>query len=111
MTQRTIAVVGSSNTDMIIRLQRIPRPGETLLGGHFRTAAGGKGANQAVAAARAGGQVSLVARVGKDVIGDQAIAAFVADAIDVSQVGRESRSPSGVALILVARNGENSIAV
>jgi ribokinase len=106
-----IAVVGSSNTDMVIRLDRIPRPGETLLGGEFITAAGGKGANQAVAAARAGGEVTLVARVGCDVFGDQAVAGFARDGINVDYVRRDPQVPSGVALIFVAKNGENSIAV
>jgi ribokinase len=106
-----IVVIGSSNTDMIIRLDRIPRPGETLLGGEFITAAGGKGANQAVAAARAGGEVTLVARVGQDMFGDQAIAGFARDGINVDYVLRDPEAPSGVALIFVAKNGENSIAV
>ena len=108
---RTIVVVGSSNTDMIVRLPRIPRPGETLLGGQFLTAAGGKGANQAVGAARAGGKVTFIARVGKDVFGDEAIAGFQRGGIDVSRVSRDPHAPSGVALIFVAEGGENSIAV
>jgi len=66
----SIVVLGSSNTDMILRVPRIPQPGETILGGRFSTAAGGKGANQAVAAARAGGRVSLIARVGSDAFGE-----------------------------------------
>ena len=106
-----IVVVGSSNTDMIIRLDHIPRPGETILGGEFLTAAGGKGANQAVGAARAGGAVTFVARVGRDVLGDQAIRGFVEDGINVEWVIRDPEFPSGVALIFVARDGENSIAV
>ena len=106
-----IVVVGSSNTDMIIRLDHIPRPGETILGGEFFTAAGGKGANQAVAAARAGGAVSFVARVGRDVFGDQAIEGFKRDGIRVDGVLRDAKRPSGVALIFVAKDGENSIAV
>ncbi|MBP1636402.1 MAG: ribokinase, partial [Acidobacteria bacterium] len=77
----SIVVVGSSNTDMIIRLDRIPRPGETILGGEFVTAAGGKGANQAVAVARAGGQVTFVARVGRDLLGEQALRGFEKDGI------------------------------
>lgn len=111
MARPRIVVVGSSNTDFIIRLDHIPKPGETILGGEFLTAAGGKGANQAVAAARAGGAVSFVARVGKDSLGDQAVANFVADRIDVSHVNRDARAASGAALIFVARSGENSIAV
>jgi ribokinase len=108
---QSIVVVGSSNTDMIIRVPRIPRAGETLLGGEFFTAAGGKGANQAVGAARAGGKVTLVARVGRDAFGDQAIAGLRRDGIDVSCVFRDRLTASGVALIFVAKDGENSIAV
>ncbi len=106
-----IVVVGSSNTDMIIRMERIPRPGETVLGGEFSTAAGGKGANQAVAAARAGGSVTFVARVGRDLFGDEALKGFGADGIDITHIIRDSSAPSGVAFIFVDANGENSIAV
>jgi ribokinase len=106
-----ILVIGSSNTDMIIKLDRIPRPGETLLGGEFAMLAGGKGANQAVGAARAGGAVTFIARVGKDMFGRQAVAGFERDGINVDHVCYDRSSPSGVALIFVARNGENSIAV
>ena len=108
---RNIVVVGSSNTDMIIKLDRLPQPGETVLGGDFSTAAGGKGANQAVAAARAGGDVTFVARVGDDMFGRLAVEQFAADGIDVRHVIEDSDAPSGVALIFVDRNGENSIAV
>jgi ribokinase len=106
-----VVVVGSSNTDMIIQAARIPRPGETILGGQFTMAAGGKGANQAVAAARAGGQVAFVARVGEDVFGEQAVKGFAQDGIDVRHVVRDRQAPSGVALIFVAADGENSIGV
>jgi len=106
-----IVVVGSSNTDMIMKLDRIPKPGETVLGGEFSTAAGGKGANQAVAAARAGGKVTFVARVGDDVFGRQAVDGFVADGIDTVHVITDPHAPSGVALIFVDERGENSIAV
>jgi ribokinase len=108
---KPIVVVGSSNTDMVVRVPRIPRAGETLLGGEFLTAAGGKGANQAVGAARSGGKVALIARVGRDVFGDQAVAGLRRDGIDVSCVFRDKLTPSGVALIFVAKDGENSIAV
>ncbi len=111
MSKNSILVVGSSNTDMIIKVKRIPKPGETILGGEFAMAAGGKGANQAVGAARAGGAVTFIARVGRDMFGDKAIAGFVADGINVDYVVRDQKSPSGVALIFVAQNGENSIAV
>lgn len=106
-----IVVVGSSNTDMIIQAPRIPRPGETILGGDFSMAAGGKGANQAVAAARAGGAVTFIARVGQDMFGESAIKGFIADGIDVKHVIRDGKAPSGVALIFVAADGENSIGV
>ena len=106
-----IVVVGSSNTDMIIKTPRIPKPGETILGGAFLTAAGGKGANQAVAAARAGGNVTFVARVGEDIFGDQSIKGFQNDNIDIKYIKRDKTQPSGVALIFVDEKGENSIAV
>lgn len=96
---------------MIIQLARLPQPGETILGGEFSMAAGGKGANQAVAAARAGGRVTFVARVGKDLFGGQAVAGFRQDGIDTRYVFRTAAAPSGVALIFVAKGGENSIAV
>jgi len=106
-----ILVVGSSNTDMVLRLPRLPRPGETLLGGEFQSVAGGKGANQAVAAARAGGDVTFLARVGNDSLGEAALAGFRNDGIDVSRIMRTEGKPSGVALIFVSEGGENSIGV
>ncbi len=106
-----IVVVGSSNTDMIVKVPRIPKPGETILGGKFSTAAGGKGANQAVAAARAGGDVTFIARVGDDMFGQQAYSGFKEDQINVGYVKTDKVEPSGVALIFVDEKGENSIAV
>jgi ribokinase len=106
-----IVVVGSSNTDMIIKVPRIPKPGETILGGKFTTAAGGKGANQAVAAARAGGKVTFIARVGDDLFGNQAIEGFKQDNINVENIKKDVNEPSGVALIYVDDQGENSIGV
>lgn len=106
-----IVVVGSSNTDMIIKAPRIPQPGETILGGEFSTAAGGKGANQAVAAARAGGDVCFIARVGNDLLGANALDGFKKDGIDTSFVFTDEKTPSGVALIMVSEDGENSISV
>jgi ribokinase len=108
---KNILVVGSSNTDMVIRVPRIPKPGETVLGGEFTMAPGGKGANQAVAAARAGGHVTFVARVGDDVFGERALANFQADGIDTRFVFRTPGAPSGIALINVDGRGENSISV
>jgi len=94
----------------MVKLPRIPKPGETLLGKDLVTAAGGKGANQAVAAARAGGAVTFVARVGQDALGEKAVVGFMKEGINVDHVHRDKTSPSGVALIFVAANGENSIA-
>ncbi|MGA2533122.1 MAG: ribokinase [Candidatus Aminicenantales bacterium] len=108
---KNILVIGSSNTDMIIRVPRIPRPGETILGGTFSMSPGGKGANQAVAAARAGGRVTFVARAGDDIFGRQALRNFEADGIDTRFVACDAWAPSGVALINVADDGENAISV
>ena len=112
MSKDKIVVVGSSNTDMTIRLAHLPMPGETELGGDFSSAAGGKGANQAVGAARAGGSVTLVAKVGQDMFGDKAIKGYLKDGLNVDFVLRDSVEKSGVALIFVGKkSGENSIAV
>ncbi len=111
MPKNQIVVMGSSNTDMIIKVPKIPLPGETVTGGRFSMAAGGKGANQAVAAARAGGRVTFIARVGNDLFGETAIEDFAADGIDVHCVLRDDETPSGTALIFVGEDGENSIGV
>ena len=108
---KNIVVIGSSNTDMIIKMSRIPKPGETVIGGEFSTAAGGKGANQAVSAARAGGKVVLIARIGDDMFGTKAIYGFVQDGINIDNIITDKNAPSGVALIFVDEKGENSIAV
>lgn len=108
---KNVLVVGSSNTDMVLRVPRIPGSGETVLGSAFAMAAGGKGANQAVAAARAGGRVTFVARVGDDVFGGRALANFQADGIDTRFVFSTAGAPSGIALINVDDMGENSISV
>ena len=81
-----IVVVGSSNSDLIIKSDKIPKPGETVMGGKFYQAAGGKGANQAVAAARAGGNVAFVACIGDDVFGGEALKGFKKDNINVDHV-------------------------
>jgi ribokinase len=109
--RNSVVVVGSSNTDMILRVARVPRPGETLLGGEFSIAPGGKGANQAVAAARAGGSVAFVARLGRDSLGNEALAGFKREGMTLSHVVRDPSHPSGVALIFVGSDGENSIGV
>jgi ribokinase len=107
----SIVVLGSSNTDMVVQLPRLPKPGETILGGVFSRVQGGKGANQAVAAARAGGQVTFLGRVGSDAFGREALEALMADGIDLAHVRRDTEHPSGVALICVDGLGENAIAV
>ena len=107
----TIVVVGSSNTDMIVRVPHLPAPGETVLGGTFHRAAGGKGANQAVAAARAGGTVSFVGCLGEDGLGRDALQGLRDEGLDVGSVVRAPSEPSGVALIFVDDAGENCIAV
>ena len=111
MQKPSIIVVGSSNTDMVIKSPYLPKPGETILGGTFFMNAGGKGANQAVAAARLGGNVSFIAKVGDDVFGKQAIELFKKEEIDTAYVFTDVKHPSGIALINVDDNGENCIVV
>jgi ribokinase len=111
MTKPSIVVVGSSNTDMVVKAQHLPAPGETVLGGTFFMNAGGKGANQAVAAARLGGTVSLVAKIGDDIFGKEARILFEREGIDTSFVLTDASHPSGVALITVDDDGENCIVV
>lgn len=108
---KSIIVIGSSNTDMVVKTERFPKPGETIVGGEFFLFAGGKGANQAVAAARLGGEVQFVARVGDDLFGRQAIDGFLAEGIDCSAVKADPNLASGTALITVDASGENSIVV
>ena len=109
--KKMIAVVGSANIDMVVRLPRLPGPGETVLGGEFYTAAGGKGANQAVAAARAGGRVAFVGRVGADSFGREIRRNLSREKIDTSALRSTPGTATGVALISVAPSGENAISV
>ena len=106
-----IVVIGSANIDMVVKVPHLPRPGETVRGGTFTRVQGGKGANQAVAASRAGGRVAFVAAVGADLLGQSAIAAYLGENIDISHVFQIEGSPTGVALINVSDEGENSISV
>ncbi len=110
-TDKKILVVGSANMDMIVKVSEIPKPGETVLGGKFVTASGGKGANQAVAASRLGGNTDFIACLGSDHYGDQLNTNYVADNINIKHIKRDLNKPTGVALIFVANSGENSIAV
>jgi ribokinase len=106
-----IYIIGSSNTDMVVKTERLPLPGETILGGNFLMNAGGKGANQAVAAARLGGRVSLIAHLGNDLFGRQAVEQFQSEKINTDFISFDPDLPSGVALINVDALGENCIAV
>ncbi|SRR6266571_1073577 len=105
-----VVVVGSVNLDLVVQVERIPRPGETVTRGRFTRAFGGKGANQAAGAARLGAQTALVAMVGDDEFGREALADLRAFGVDTSSVG-VGAEPTGVAQIMVDRAGENVIAV
>src|SRR5579863_4791626 len=106
-----VVVFGSSNTDMTVRLPRLPAPGQTILGNSFATTPGGKGANQAVAARRAGAEVAFVAAVGSDTLGRQALELYRREGIDVGHARVVEGMSSGVALIFVDDGGENMIGV
>jgi len=106
-----IYVIGSTNTDMVVKTDHLPLPGETILGGEFFMNAGGKGANQAVAAARLGGDVTLVTKLGNDIFGKQTIEGFKKENIHTGYVFLDENKPSGTALIIVNGEGENCIVV
>jgi ribokinase len=106
-----LVVIGSSNIDMVVKTDLIPKAGETRLGGEFVMVPGGKGANQAVCAAKLGADVKLVARVGDDVFGERSLENFRSVGIDTTFVTKDSQHPSGVALIAVDSRGENAIVV
>lgn len=111
METSSIIIIGSSNTDMVVKSAHLPVPGETIIGGAFFMNAGGKGANQAVAAARLGGNVSLIAKTGNDIFGRQAVQSFNNEQIDTSGVLVDDLLPSGIALITVDDRAENCIVV
>jgi len=106
-----IVVIGSTNTDMVVKSRKIPSPGETILGGTFMMNPGGKGANQAVAAARLNGNVTLVTKLGNDLFGEQAKHIFDFEGIDTRYIVNDPKNPSGIALIMVDQDGENCIVV
>lgn len=108
---RRVVVIGSSNTDLIVRTGRLPRPGETVLGAKLDRAPGGKGANQAVAAARMGAKVVFVGCIGVDAYGDAALHGLAEENIDISYVARDTVNPSGVAIVMLDKKGQNSIVV
>ena len=111
ISRRQILVVGSCNTDMVIKAAHLPRPGETILGGTFFMNPGGKGANQAVAIARLGGSVTFICKTGSDIFGHQSQQLFEEEGINTSYVFSDSGNPSGVALITVDEKAENCIVV
>jgi ribokinase len=111
MPSPRIAVVGSINTDISVRADRLPAAGETVLGGDWIMAGGGKGANQAVAAARAGARVLFVGRVGTDLFGCQSLERLKAEGIDTAHVVEDTEHKSGLAIIMVGPDGNNIIAV
>ncbi|VXA79215.1 MULTISPECIES: ribokinase [Aeromonas] len=106
-----LVVLGSVNADHVLRVPHFPRPGETLTGHSYQVVPGGKGANQAVAAARLGALVSFIARIGDDAIGQQMRQGFEQDGIDVSAVELDETLPTGIAIIYVSDEGENSIGI
>jgi len=107
----TIAVVGSSNMDLVVKSKRIPVTGETILGGDFIMVPGGKGANQAVAAAKLGAQVFFIAKLGDDIFGLQSLNNFKKEGVNTKYVLQTKDAPSGVALIMVDDEGNNVIVV
>jgi ribokinase len=106
-----VVVLGSINMDLVVRVATLPRPGETVLGGRLLRFAGGKGANQAVAAARLGAEVRMIGRVGSDAFGDELIRGLEEDRVDVTRIVRDDDEPSGAALIVVEESGQNTVTV
>jgi ribokinase len=111
MTNQKILVIGSSNTDMVVKTQRFPKEGETIVGGDFFMFPGGKGANQAVAAARLQGNVTFICKIGDDIFGKNAVEGFAKEGININNILTSSTQPSGVALITVDASGQNEIVV
>ncbi len=108
---KNIIVIGSCNTDMVIKADHLPVPGETVIGGSFMMTPGGKGANQAVAIARLKGNVHFIAKTGNDLFGKRSTKYYEDEGIHVENIYSDPTLPSGVALIMVDVNGENSIIV
>jgi ribokinase len=106
-----IVVVGSANTDFVLQVEELPSKGQTVLGDQFTIVRGGKGANQAVAAARLGAEVTFVARLGMDSFGNEAVHAYRQDGISTDFIVQDPDMYSGVALIVVNRKGENTVSV
>jgi ribokinase len=106
-----VSVLGSINLDLVVRVPNLPRPGDTVVGDRLLHFHGGKGANQAVAAARLGAQVRMLGRVGNDGFAEELLRALAEDRVDISGIARDAEEPSGAALILVEKGGQNTIAI
>jgi len=111
MAREGVLVVGSANMDMVVSTSRFPRPGETVLGRSFAMFPGGKGANQAVACAKLGGNVSFIGRMGRDVFRDRLFASMRSDGVKLKRVSIDPSLPTGIAVITVDRTGQNQIMV
>lgn len=109
--KQKIVIIGSSNTDMVMRVKEFPKPGETILGEDFLQNLGGKGANQAVACARLGGDTAFVGKLGKDALGDNTLKVLSQEKLDLTYLTQTPEAPSGTAFITVDSHGENSIVV
>lgn len=108
---KKVIVIGSSNVDMVVKTSHLPAPGETILGGEFLMNQGGKGANQAVAVKRMGGNLIFMAKLGNDLFGQQSVVYFNKEGIDTRYISLDEKSASGVALISLDAHAENSIVV
>jgi len=106
-----VLIIGSSNMDLNIYSERLPKPGETVTGGIFKQFLGGKGANQAVASIRSGAKTVFIAKIGEDAFGDQMIQSLTQEGIDITYIIRDPQEASGIAFILIDKNGENMISV
>ena len=106
-----VLVIGSSNMDLNIYSERLPKPGETVTGGIFKQFLGGKGANQAVASVRAGAKTIFISKIGNDFFGDQMVSRLTKEGIDMSYIIKDAQEASGVAFIMIDNNGENMISV
>lgn len=111
MSTKKLVVIGSCNTDMVVKSDRLPVPGETVLGGAFMMNPGGKGANQAVTVARMGGNTTFISKTGNDLFGRQSVEMYSEENINTDFIFSDPNLPSGVALIMVDNNGENCIVV
>jgi ribokinase len=106
-----VVVLGSINRDLVLTLEHLPVPGETVTASHLKVLSGGKGANQAAAAAAIGGDVAMVGRVGTDAAGREQVSALAAGGVDVTSVRKDPRAPTGTAVVMVDGAGRNSIVV